>query len=81
MSMLEEYTNRCMQSRGLAFQANLVVLRSYVKIVPDHQFEFYTNRINLIEELKMLWAAGLRKTQQEIVLARYKQLTGKESIT
>ena len=77
MSNLELYTWECFDSAGLDHERKLQRLRNYIKQTPENELTFAIMRINRIEQLKALWEAGLNKTLQQAVLARFEQLQHK----
>ena len=74
MSYLEEYTWRILQTQGLLRQRNLAILRNYIGTTPEDQLIFAINRINMQEQLKILWEAGLHLPLQDAVLRRQQEL-------
>ena len=61
-------------------QRNLDILRNYLKTTSEDDLTYAIARINRIEQLKILWEAGLKKRLQQAVLKRYEELTGRREI-
>lgn len=72
---LQEYIDRLQESRGLLFQRNLEALRNYINTTPEDTIIDEIYRIQTIDNIRTLWAAGLKTDLQHHSLNRYEQLT------
>jgi len=74
MSLIPWYCQKALDFPGLLHKIWIRRLRIYLKTLTIDDFQRGVNLIDNEEQLRMLWEAGLKTDQQEIVLRRLAEL-------
>ena len=78
MNSLSDYVDRLKESRGLLYQRNLEALRNYLNTMPEDTIIDEIYRLQTIDDIRTLWAAGLRPAEQHHALQRDEQIRARK---
>jgi len=71
---LEDLVTLIKNSSGLLKQRNLAILRNYLDTSVEQDIINEIYRLQTIEDIRILWAAGLTSPLQRAALTRYDQI-------
>ena len=74
MSSLKDLVERTKEAQGLLYNLNMEILRNYIKTMPEDEVINEIKTLETIDDLRILWAAGLKARMQTASLARYNEL-------
>ena len=74
MSSLKDLVERTKEAQGLLYNLNMEILRNYIKTMPEDEIIKEVYQLQTLDDIRILWSAGLKSTVQHHALERGKQI-------